>query len=418
MAAALNSEAGKAELKRYSLNPIDIGVHSIRKGGSTYAASGSTNGPSFASICLRAGWAIGSVQERYIKLEGAGDQFVGRTIRGVPLDSAKFAQLPPHFKDGTLLDDDINSCYPSLIDLTNLNGSLRNSLASVVHHSNFLQASLRKNHPVMSTAIFSRIGLLDKLKAGIIYDTHSPEMTSTGIPPYCSILKEIDELKDKVENLPAAIVGGVEDVLERNGAAAANVTPGALKATIEAVLLTALATHLPNLPIGNVPVPPIQAPSPEYSLFNWGGKFHRVPEDFDFPQCNAPLAFQLWFLGNPNNKIPPYRMLEPSDMSTLKKRKRLSDWTYLMKALVQQLGADSELDSPQLDERIIRSQFILGRDRLPTVNKKKRGRPEDWKVTTAVRETRAAFKIQKTTEAADVGEAIAAVDANTMDSDE
>jgi hypothetical protein len=97
-------------------------------------------------------------------------------------------------------------------------------------------------------------------------------------------------------------------------------------------------------------------------------------------------------------------MLETSDLSTEKKRKLLSDWSYMMKKLEEALGEDSDLDPSELDERRVRTQYLLARNRLPVALKVKRGRPEEWKVVTAVKETRRAFKIRRTEAARDVGE--------------
>ncbi|KAF1793909.1 hypothetical protein GQ600_16797 [Phytophthora cactorum] len=75
------------------------GTHSIRKGVATYASSGSTGGPSIISVCLRCGWSLGGVQDRYFRYEAAGDQYLGRVVAGLPQNSAQFAVLPPHFED-------------------------------------------------------------------------------------------------------------------------------------------------------------------------------------------------------------------------------------------------------------------------------------------------------------------------------
>ena len=51
----------------------DMGTHSIRKGAATYCCAGVHPGPPVISVCLRAGWTIGRVKERYLKYENAGD---------------------------------------------------------------------------------------------------------------------------------------------------------------------------------------------------------------------------------------------------------------------------------------------------------------------------------------------------------
>jgi len=46
---------------------IDIETHSARKGASTFCSSGSTSCPSGVAVHLRAGWAMGGVQDRYLQ---------------------------------------------------------------------------------------------------------------------------------------------------------------------------------------------------------------------------------------------------------------------------------------------------------------------------------------------------------------
>ena len=50
-----------------------------------------------ASICLRAGWSMGPVKERYLFYEKAGDRFAGRTVCGLSPLSVEFATGPAHF---------------------------------------------------------------------------------------------------------------------------------------------------------------------------------------------------------------------------------------------------------------------------------------------------------------------------------
>jgi hypothetical protein len=88
----------KDMLECFGIKPQDIGTHSSRKGSTTYMASGSTAGPGMAAICIRAGWTVGAIQDRYIQFDLAGDQHAGRTVCGLPASSHQFSVLPPHFK--------------------------------------------------------------------------------------------------------------------------------------------------------------------------------------------------------------------------------------------------------------------------------------------------------------------------------
>jgi len=53
--------------------------------------------PSIIAICLRAGWSLKGVEDRYFRLENAMDQFLGRVVAGLDLISGDFAILPPFF---------------------------------------------------------------------------------------------------------------------------------------------------------------------------------------------------------------------------------------------------------------------------------------------------------------------------------
>lgn len=118
----------------------EIGTHSIRKGAAPFACSGSTSGPSIVSVCIRCGWSIGHVLKRYMHYEKAGDQFLGRVIAGLPLNSSKFACLPPHFDIicPPVVDDCLRLMFPSLVHLPALTSVLKLCLASLVYHSQYL----------------------------------------------------------------------------------------------------------------------------------------------------------------------------------------------------------------------------------------------------------------------------------------
>lgn len=64
------------------------GTHFIRKGVATFASSMSTGGPSIVTVCLRCGWSMGGVQDQYFRYEAAVDQFLGRVVAGLPVNSA------------------------------------------------------------------------------------------------------------------------------------------------------------------------------------------------------------------------------------------------------------------------------------------------------------------------------------------
>lgn len=63
-------------------------------------------------------------------------------------------------------------------------------------------------------------------------------------------------------------------------------------------------------------------------IFTYGGRYHRVPEDFTFQRTFIENAWQLWWFGNSSQNLPAFRALDFHDMPTNNLRKRLSDFRY------------------------------------------------------------------------------------------
>ena len=70
-------ENNQDEFLLLGVRPGDLGSHSAWKGACSFASAGSTVSPPMVSICLRAMWSMGSVKERYLQGEKAGDQYLG-----------------------------------------------------------------------------------------------------------------------------------------------------------------------------------------------------------------------------------------------------------------------------------------------------------------------------------------------------
>lgn len=163
MIRLLDTPEGRSELTARGMTADDLGTHSMRKGSATYASSGSTACPSSTAIHLRAGWALGGVQDTYLRYESAGDMFVGRTVSGLPTTQATFAILPPHFKERNgLVDDMIRDCFPNLPSSANKVAEF--VLASVVYHHPFLERTLPPNHRLFHCPLFRDRSVLNSLK--------------------------------------------------------------------------------------------------------------------------------------------------------------------------------------------------------------------------------------------------------------
>ncbi len=95
----------KDDLKALGVHWTDLGTHSARKGVGTMVANASTVGPPIVALCLRAGWKLGGVKEKYLFRADGGDMAVGRRASCLDVDSKEFAISPPYF-DYTHLDGD------------------------------------------------------------------------------------------------------------------------------------------------------------------------------------------------------------------------------------------------------------------------------------------------------------------------
>ena len=49
------------------------------------------------SIYLRAGWSMGTIKDRYLHYEKAGNQYIGCIVAGISILSIKFVASPAHF---------------------------------------------------------------------------------------------------------------------------------------------------------------------------------------------------------------------------------------------------------------------------------------------------------------------------------
>ena len=69
-------------------------------------ASGCTVSPPIVAICIRAGWAMGGVKDKYLNRADAGDQYVGRCASLLSQVTKEFAVSPPYFDFTGLCDEE------------------------------------------------------------------------------------------------------------------------------------------------------------------------------------------------------------------------------------------------------------------------------------------------------------------------
>ena len=376
-------------IRNVERNAQNFGTHSVRKGVATFACSGSTGGPSIVSVCLRCGWSLGGVQDRYLRYEAAGDQYLGRVVAGLPLNSTSFDVLPPHFtqENDPVVKDCIAQMFPLMQAEENFEQILEFCLASIVFHSDFLTAHLPPNHALLSTSVFRHEEVLLYLKGKII--THnSDRFSATGIPPHIELYRKQQETKDAVDKLPQTLFDGFSRILEEKGAAAGNVSREYLEDAIRRLLAEANLHPTPTAPqIVNEAMP--------RNIHCWGGGLHYLPRDFDFPSIDPLGAWKLWWFGHQSLGYPPFHTIKTNDLETKEKKNTFYEWKTIMQRIctaVEEVTV-SVFGSPATETEAL-ELFKVGYRRLsmdvPKLAVNDEGRSTQLKVTTASRHLREA----------------------------
>lgn len=387
------TDEGKNLAQSLGFAPETAGAHSYRKGSMSKASTGTTLPPSLLAILDRGKWDLGGILKRYFKREEAGDNYLGRALVFDP-NTKEFALLPPHFAPDGVEDEIISLLFPSFVKYPNLQGVLSLCLASVVFHAADLRANLPKKHALFFTPLFTKMGLLNKLTALIQTGFESPHMRATGIPPHVINFQQNDALAQKVEALPVSICAILISEMEKRGAAAANVTPEHLTAIIDG----ALAPHVKRLGqieerlVGDNPEPDVAAGP--FQAHQRNGVPSFFPASFvKMPVVGVATAWSLWHEGIPADGVPPLRFLKPHDWpSRHDSRKRLSDWKFIMGELSGSLEAYDATALGEGHEKERRRLLRAALDALPHLPSKRKRRPDDWTILTAVKELRKAKK--------------------------
>jgi hypothetical protein len=361
----------RLEFQRRGIQFEDIGTHSMRKGAATYASSGSTACPSSTSIHLRAGWTLGGVQDTYLRFEGAGDMFVGRTVSGLPCDSHEFSTLPPHFKESSpAIDACVQVCFPGLP--ANLNRVGEFALASLVYHSGFLRRTLQRTHPIFLTALFQDPVILTTLSPLVVCGSTIKEsrIQPTGIPPHVSLLRQNEmlraqlveenrQLRAQLQDMRDGIVTDITLHMDRRELGTGGISYHGVRGIMQEMFQEFRDTQVHPAP-ERAPSPQETSDAPEETivdransegdaprgnLYYWGGRHRRVPESFKFPDCPPLQLWQQWLCGNHELGYPPLRRLETHDL-TRSMQKRMCDARKLMNRLTAQ-AARFDIEIPR-----------------------------------------------------------------------
>lgn len=330
-------------------------MYVFRKGVATYVLS-FPGGPTSVATFLRAGWSLGNTQQRYIHEGDGSDQLIGRVACGLPINTLDFTYVPPQFQNFNVPEDYFESEFASFRNFPRgFCLTLPYLVASLVHHREWLQTNLPLQHPFRNSVLF-RSGRLQLWAPHVVCGRASIlEMTSTGIPPHLIVTDEVNRLNNRVQQLERVLEERnirlneyLEDLATR---LPTNLESrllnrfqinGAVPLTLEDLRrnqdeMMNRVIELLDLRLGAVQyrrqeaeeIQELEAPEVndgEYQVWNYGGTFHRVPEDFVFVNSSAKSTWDLWHFGDIRRRICPFRRLRQSDLP------RVTDWKKLIKA--------------------------------------------------------------------------------------
>jgi hypothetical protein len=396
-----------------SLKANAIGTHSLRKGAITYVTSGSTAGPQFAAICQRAAWKLGTVQDKYLRYEAAGDMYTGRTVSGLPLHSADFAILPPHFptsgEAADLVNELINDVFdPSLVEKEHILGVLRLCLASVVHHLKWLQDNVSQDSPLWTCGLLRDTRRLERLQEHVIFAFESEYMKPTGIPPHVSLMREMRDVKGELMSLKEAVtllsekpheplLKKIDELLEKRALDQGNMTPNSVLERMDGIVTMRMDQIAQQIGVslnhGNNGVEPMEAaPADDGTTtgWTWGGRMHPVPRGWTLPKkCSVLDGWKLWNLGKATStaRYTPYRNLIKDDFICKTQRDKLSEWRGLYCRMVKYLRKVNKWN-PDASEQGVTEMYATCRPFLAKLSRHHGDRVDAKQVSTVVRAVR------------------------------
>ena len=150
----MNIHFKEEDWAEFGCNPLRIAWHHFKRGGMTFLSS-MMEGPTHAAVKLRADQTIMDVSRYYIFQSTGQDGFIGRLLSLLPYGQPPFCQQEFILPAATLVP------WPMLVpDYDTLPSAFKFEVvpklfAAVVRHQEWLRATLHRNHPLLSSALFT-----------------------------------------------------------------------------------------------------------------------------------------------------------------------------------------------------------------------------------------------------------------------
>ena len=218
-------EDNQDEFRLLGVDDKSLGSHSTRKGAITVVSTGCTVSPPMASICLRAGWSMGNVKDRYIHYEKAGDQYCGRAVTGISSLTKDFATSPVYWdfsESGetgkkavkTIIHEkfvEASEVEPHVFEL------VRYFFAAFCYHYDYLDKTLAPSDKLQTSTLFSAAKDFEFCaEATTKYPWTATKYTpqQSGIPPHTMLLVELEKMKLALKEQTTMIVSCLKDELD------------------------------------------------------------------------------------------------------------------------------------------------------------------------------------------------------------
>ena len=180
-------------------------------------AAGCTVSPPIISICIRAGWAMGGVKDKYLLYGCAGDQYVGRCASCLDQTTKEFAISPPYFDYSTLEGEEKIARKKMVKDFIDSRigfkeGAISDSTRALVgwcfasicyHYEDLKETYLHPDSTLRMSSLFKDIPEDITSIAVVKYPWNKTEETpvSTGVPPHVLHMADMHELQLELKSL-------------------------------------------------------------------------------------------------------------------------------------------------------------------------------------------------------------------------
>ena len=304
-----------------------------------------------ASICLRAGWSMGTIKDRYLHYEKAGDQYVGRTVAGVSALSLDFAVSPAYFEfdnydDEKKFEKMMNDFTGGKVN-TNLVHVLKFLYAALVYHRDYLRQIMHPKNALFACPIFTNIphGFEKKVKVGYPWNSTPSMPALTGVPPHILIMAQLKNMQRNQLELKDNIVKGLKEELDQRdigGGYHASVVMESINEHHKSIMKE-LNEIISKQNDNSVESETNQnnnkgfksSKKTGHNLHFYRGKFHLLPDGWVMPNLKFQSFVSMWLLGDEANGVPPLKILQAKDVNHLGKRayKSLNEMRDLARAV-------------------------------------------------------------------------------------